>query len=177
MEQETYQLGDWLTVFGLFSPSGCIDLGGRDKWGHYKEPALWPPTSCQRVPAGESPAVFPFAVLLCCRSAAELSAYRWTLHPCFFAFCYFWGLCVPCVCSSPFLLCVALLTCSFSPYSHSGSDCQLSPAVCLHVHGFLSPWCLLFLKAKMSKGIVYYQLFIDCHSCELKVTLCQMSHW
>lgn len=79
MEEGTYKWGDWLLViFVPPSPLGRVDLGGRDKGGHHRQPAPWPSASHQPVPAGESPAVLPSAILLCDWNTAELPADRWT---------------------------------------------------------------------------------------------------
>lgn len=68
----------WL-IDWLLPPSGRADLGGRDQRGHYRQPALWPPTPGQPVPAGQSPAVLPSAVLLCSWDPSDLSAARWSI--------------------------------------------------------------------------------------------------
>lgn len=138
---------EWFIDWWLPFPSGCVDLGGWHLWGHYKEPALWPPTSCQRVPASESPAVLPSAVLLCGWNTPELSAHRWTYIPKSCTFTLLIRLCPLLLFSSH--LCyfshLIWIIFSFSPYSHSDfrSDCQMSPGLCVHVHVFLSLLCFL----------------------------------
>lgn len=52
----------------------------------------------------------------------------------------YWFVCVRCIffdlfCNFSHLISII---CSFTPYSHFRSDCQMSPGVCVHVHVFLS---------------------------------------
>lgn len=79
MEEGIHRCRDWLTVLTPH-PLGRVDLGGRHERGHHRQPALWPSTARQPVPAGQSAPVLPSAVLLRRRNTTELPAHRWQPH-------------------------------------------------------------------------------------------------
>lgn len=77
--EEIHRCRDWLTVLHPH-PLGRVDLGGRHQRGHHRQPALWPSTAHQPLPAGQSAPVLPSAVLLCRWNTTELPAHRWQPH-------------------------------------------------------------------------------------------------